>query len=833
MSEGIELEERVPLTKPVNNENMGRVFHSPAVAIATFLFAAAQNEIGMVQSLLDEETVRVNDCDYDKRTALHVAASEGHIDVVRILIREGADLNFADRYNATPLDDAIHHGHQDVAKLLVESGAKHGVGSNFGLDLVHAAGHGDLKNVIKLVENGIPINSCDYDLRTPLHLAIAGRHEQVVKYLLEHGADITAEDRYGGTPLEEAHRAGVRLGEDPILNLVMGASGAQERLSWRISFTNPFVLTFVTIEIVIGILFALFAKYGDGASSGQPLDTGLTVITQRHPFFMDVHVMIFIGFGFLMTFLRKYGYTAVGLTFIIGSLAIQVYQLSSTFWQNVLSKSDDWQEVEITVEKLIMGDFAAGAVLISFGALLGKVTFTQMLLLTIFEVFFYSLNEAISLKMEIADIGGSMVIHVFGAFFGLAASKVLTPKSARGNRDNAAVYHADIFSMIGTVFLWIFWPSFNAALSEGNNQHRAVINTVLSLTASCIFAFIFSQFWRREKLFNMVDIQNATLAGGVAMGSSADMAIHPAFALLVGAVAGTVSVFGFAILQGLVENHLRLHDTCGVLNLHGIPGVIGGFVSAITTAARGTNYNVQQYDKIYSAAPGRHAQEQAKLQVAFLFITLGVSIGTGFLCATMLSRLAYPKKFFIDSTSFETPSREVPYFFDKRGEARHSSEKSADTPSLAAPGGANPDADRALSELQNKVTYVENSLRSHRRTLREQARMIEGITGQRPSLLRTMTEEESQFMLGSPRGGLQGSSSGSGPHGPHSPHAQQRASQGPSQAGPSQPSLAVMLENLTRQGRQATNEENRKLLQSISQKLDDYISHEKGKNKET
>lgn len=47
----------------------------------------------------------------------------------------------------------------------------------------------------------------------------------------------------------------------------------------------------------------------------------------------------------------------------------------------------------------------------------------------------------------------------------------------------------------------------------------------------------------------MVDIQNATLAGGVAMGSAADMAIHPAFALLVGAIAGTISVLGFSLLQ--------------------------------------------------------------------------------------------------------------------------------------------------------------------------------------------------------------------------------------------------------------------------------------------
>lgn len=83
-----------------------------------------------------------------------------------------------------------------MARLLVESGAKHGAGSNFALDLVQAAGRGDLKTVQRLVENGIPVNSSDYDLRTPLHVAIGGRHVDVVKFLLDHGADLTTEDKY-------------------------------------------------------------------------------------------------------------------------------------------------------------------------------------------------------------------------------------------------------------------------------------------------------------------------------------------------------------------------------------------------------------------------------------------------------------------------------------------------------------------------------------------------------------------------------------------------------------------------------------------------------------
>ena len=41
------------------------------------------------------------------------------------------------------------------------------------------------------------------------------------------------------------------------------------------------------------------------------------------PVFQDTHVMIFVGFGFLMTFLRRYGYGAVGFNFLLAALAIQ------------------------------------------------------------------------------------------------------------------------------------------------------------------------------------------------------------------------------------------------------------------------------------------------------------------------------------------------------------------------------------------------------------------------------------------------------------------------------------------------------------------------------
>lgn len=80
----------------------------------------------------------------------------------------------------------------------------------------------------------------------------------------------------------------------------------------------------------------------------------------------------------------------------------------------------------------------------------------------------------------------------------------------------------------------------------------------------------------------MEDIQNATLAGGVAVGSSSDLVVGPWASLLIGMVAGLVSTVGFARLKGYLWNKIGLHDSCGVLNLHGLPGIIGAIGGAIS-----------------------------------------------------------------------------------------------------------------------------------------------------------------------------------------------------------------------------------------------------------
>lgn len=228
-------------------------------------------------------------------------------------------------------------------------------------------------------------------------------------------------------------------------------------------------------------------------------------------------------------------------------------------------------------------------------------------------------------------------------------------------------------------------------------------------------------------MFNMVDIQNATLAGGVAVGSAADMVIHPAFALFIGALAGTISVLGFSKIQGFVENKVGVHDTCGVLNLHGMPGIIGAVVAMIASAvAKGDLYSPSQLLVTFPERDHRTAAYQASLQLAFFAITLGIAIVTGLFSGILMTRLSYPKRFFLDSESWETPSREMPYFFDNRGEAKHSNE-TPDIPSNAAGGIDDKTIERALKPLSTKIDELERTLREQRRTIRQQTKIIETI----------------------------------------------------------------------------------------------------------
>jgi len=163
-----------------------------------------------------------------------------------------------------------------------------------------------------------------------------------------------------------------------------------------------------------------------------------------------------------------------------------------------------------------------------------------------------------------ADTGGSIVIHAFGAIFGVSAAVSLTTRKQREIPVEATAA-SDKFSLLGSMVLWVFWPSFCGALVPVEALPTTVVNVFIALCGSTIATYIASVTIRGK--VNAADIANAALAGGVAIGSTCDFATHTE-AMIIGVIAGTISTIGFAILQKKEEKLFRIIDTCGVSNLH-------------------------------------------------------------------------------------------------------------------------------------------------------------------------------------------------------------------------------------------------------------------------
>ncbi|KAJ8545903.1 hypothetical protein K7X08_018486 [Anisodus acutangulus] len=97
--------------------------HFDMQLIGTFLsFASRGDRVGLNQML--RQGISPNVQDYDKRTALHLAASEGHASIVELLLAYKADVNLKDRWRRTPLTDAKLYGHRDICRILEVCGGK-------------------------------------------------------------------------------------------------------------------------------------------------------------------------------------------------------------------------------------------------------------------------------------------------------------------------------------------------------------------------------------------------------------------------------------------------------------------------------------------------------------------------------------------------------------------------------------------------------------------------------------------------------------------------------------------------------------------------------------
>jgi hypothetical protein len=193
------------------------------------LFAARSNNLARTEWALQGGHISVDACDDMGRSALHVAASEGHLEMVKRLLDADANPNLQDKHGNCPLNDAVRHHNDEVAALIRFRAPNVRVllrGLSAGIQMCAASAAGDIVEVERLVVNRVSAQAMDYDHRTALHLAASEGRSEVTRFLIAAGADVQAKDRLGNSPLDDAIRHGHHQ-----VQLALRAAGA--RVGWK------------------------------------------------------------------------------------------------------------------------------------------------------------------------------------------------------------------------------------------------------------------------------------------------------------------------------------------------------------------------------------------------------------------------------------------------------------------------------------------------------------------------------------------------------------------------------------------------------------------------
>jgi ankyrin repeat protein len=168
----------------------------------TALMIASWNGHTEVVKLLVENGADVNAKTKDGFTALIFASMEVHAKIVKLLLEKGANVNDKDVDGNTGLIYASTEGDTEVVKLLVEKGARLNHAEKRGYTALTAASENGHTEVVKLLlDKGAHLDVVEKDNNTALIIALKESHYDIVKLLVEKGADVNAKDNVGFTPL--------------------------------------------------------------------------------------------------------------------------------------------------------------------------------------------------------------------------------------------------------------------------------------------------------------------------------------------------------------------------------------------------------------------------------------------------------------------------------------------------------------------------------------------------------------------------------------------------------------------------------------------------------
>ncbi|XP_023491241.2 blood group Rh(CE) polypeptide isoform X2 [Equus caballus] len=300
--------------------------------------------------------------------------------------------------------------------------------------------------------------------------------------------------------------------------------------------------------------------------------------------FQDVIIMAALGLGFLTSSLRRHCWSSVAFNLFMLAFGVQWAVLLNGFLEQPSSGG-----IVINLYSIQLATMSAMSVLISAGSILGRVNLVQLVVMALMEVTAFVILRTFGKKLLYMDDHISlMYIHVFAAYFGQMVDWCLSKPLPEEVKEKVQMATGPgLFAMLGTLCLWIFWPSFNSALLDVTDERKnALFNTHYALAVSAVTAISVSALSNPGGKINLIHIHNAVLAGGVAVGPSCHLIPSPWLAMVLGLIAGLISIGGAKCPQVCLHHQLGIHDSCGVQYTFGWPGLLGGVAYIVQMVLR-------------------------------------------------------------------------------------------------------------------------------------------------------------------------------------------------------------------------------------------------------
>ncbi|XP_045911954.1 E3 ubiquitin-protein ligase MIB2 isoform X2 [Micropterus dolomieu] len=176
----------------------------PVEVDANLMTAENPNESGstvisVLEKLLSQST------EQDNPSRLVIEAAHGSANKVRELVQKYPDKVDIKNQGKTALQVAAHQGHMEVVKALLQANGSIEVKDEDGDTALHYTAFGNQAEIARLLlSKGANVNLLNNSMCTALHIAVNKGFTDVVRVLTEHSADVNLQDSYGDTPLHDA-----------------------------------------------------------------------------------------------------------------------------------------------------------------------------------------------------------------------------------------------------------------------------------------------------------------------------------------------------------------------------------------------------------------------------------------------------------------------------------------------------------------------------------------------------------------------------------------------------------------------------------------------------